>query len=221
MATRPHLQQNEEGFILVVTLLIMVVLTIIGIAMNRSTTIELQIAGNDKVHKQAFTEADGGTEFATEILEQNIGCLKFASNSGDSIPGTDPYEGSTSLIIDGVIAVDNDSFQLWQNGVGHWFNLAGDDYPSDDQRDLWFPPNYAPGEPHTNMTLEGRADFATGASIILAGGYIGLGRSMSSGGIHMDYEVHSQHLGKRNSESVIRVKWRHVVGSEDSDCNYN
>ena len=56
--------------------------------------------------------------------------------------------------------------------------------------------------------------------IILAAGYLGLGRGMSSGGIHMNYDVRSQHLGQRNSEAIIGIKWRHVVGSEDIECSY-
>jgi len=222
MGTKRQLQHNDEGFVLVVTLLIMVVLSIIGIAMNRNTTIELQIAGNDKVHKQSFTEADGGTEFAAEILELNISCLEFASGGAESVLITDPEDSgdNNALQLDGLIGIDSASLKLWQNGVGHW-STAGVTYPADDQRDMWFPPTYLPGEPHTNMTVEGEANFAEGSSIILAAGYLGLGRGMGSGGIVMNYEVHSQHLGQRDSESVIRVQWRHVVGNEDTDCNYN
>lgn len=223
MRTKQQLHLNEEGFVLVVTLLIMVVLTIIGVAMNRSTTTELLIAGNDKVHKQSFTEADGGTEFAAEILELNIGCLEFASSGAESVLITDPEDSgdNNALQLDGVIGIDSGSLKLWQNGVGHWSDQVGITYPADDQRDMWFPPTYTAGEPHTNITVEGEANFAEGSSIILAAGYLGLGRGMGSGGIVMNYEVHSQHLGLRDSESVIRVQWRHVVGNEDTDCNYN
>ncbi len=215
MLRKPQLQRNQEGFVLVVTLLIMVLLTIIGVAMNRSTTTELQIAGNDKVHKQTFTEADGGTEFAAEVLEQNIGCLIFSNTAGGGVTVADGF-----IILDGNIAVDDNSLDFWQNGIGHWSGASLPAYPADNQRDLWLPPNYAAGDPHTNITLEGSANFAEGSSIILAGGYLGLGRGMSSGGIHMNYEIHSQHLGQRSSESIIRVRWRHVVGSEDIECNY-
>ena len=52
--------QQDEGFVLVTALLIMLILTIIGIATTTNTSIELQIAGNDKVFKKTFYEAEAG-----------------------------------------------------------------------------------------------------------------------------------------------------------------
>lgn len=45
---------NERGFVLVVSLLMLSILMIIGIAATNTTTIELQIAGNDRFAKQDF-----------------------------------------------------------------------------------------------------------------------------------------------------------------------
>ena len=212
---------NEEGFVLVSALLIMLVLTIIGIAANRNTSTELLIAGNDRTHKQTFYEADGGTEFAAEVLEQNIACIDF----NDSAPGTTsvltPGLGPLgSAVLDKSIAVSGNSLQLWQNGMGTW-NGAGNPYPADNARDMWFPPEYKAGEPHTNITVEGTSELNTGGSIIFAAGYLGLGRSIGSGGVKLEYEIFSQRVGRNNSESVIRVEWRHVVGMEDPHCRYN
>jgi hypothetical protein len=215
---------NEEGYILVVTLLILVLLTVIGLAMNRNTSLELLISGNDKVHKETFIQADGGTEVAAEILELNIGCLDFASNGGKVTGITnlgDDTDGN-AVSLDGKVGVDGESLRLWQNGTGHWSEDPDvTSYPTDDARDIWIPSDYAAGEPHTNVTVEGSANFAQGSSILLAAGYLGLGRGMGSGGIIMKYEIHSQHIGTRQSESKIRVNWQHVVGNEDKDCNYN
>ena len=46
--------KNEQGFILITSLLMLMVLLVIGIAATNTTTTELQIAGNDKVMKQNF-----------------------------------------------------------------------------------------------------------------------------------------------------------------------
>lgn len=222
MLTRPQPQQNEAGFVLVAALMIMLVLSLIGIAMNRNTSTELQIAGNDKVHKQTFYEADGGTEFAAEVLEQNIACLNFAQNGVGSQWNTNLTTGTaTDIVLDGNITVASGSLALWQNVIGTWSLPAGTPYPSDAQRDMWFPPGYTPGQPHTNIAIEGIADLATGSSIIQAAGYLGLGRSMSSGGVTLDYEIDSQHIGADNSVSLIRVEYRHVVGREDPFCKYD
>ena len=51
---------QENGSILVVTVVIMVLLTIIGFAAMSTTNIELKIAANDRDYKQHFYVADGG-----------------------------------------------------------------------------------------------------------------------------------------------------------------
>ncbi|OQY21843.1 MAG: hypothetical protein B6I37_08055 [Desulfobacteraceae bacterium 4572_35.2] len=45
---------NEGGFVLITSLLMLVILTIIGISATNTTTVELQIAGNDRIAKQVF-----------------------------------------------------------------------------------------------------------------------------------------------------------------------
>ncbi|MBU0945623.1 MAG: pilus assembly PilX N-terminal domain-containing protein [Proteobacteria bacterium] len=206
---------NEEGFVLITALMIMVVMTIIGIAATFNTTTEVQIAGNDRIHKETFYSADGGTEFAAEVLEQNIACLDFAPNG----EGSKLFDGINTTL-DGHIAVSGTSLELWQNVIGTW-SAAGTPYPSDTARDLWYPPVYAAGAAHTNITVEGIADITAGSSILQNAGYLGLGRSFASGGVTLDYEIYAQRLGERNSESRIRVEWKHVVGREDPHCRYN
>ena len=211
------LNRSSDGYILIAALMILLVLTLIGIAGNRNTTTELQVAANDKVHRQTFYTADGGTEYASELLEQNIGCIGFTSN-GTSTNWLDDSNGP--LVVDNYIAVENSSLNFWQNSTGTWSD-TGSDYPSDDDRDLFFPPAYSEGEAHTNITIEGRSDLTAGSSIIMAAGYLGLGRSMSSGGVTLEYEIYAKHIGQNNSESLIRVEWRHVVGREDPFCTYD
>lgn len=53
-------RNNEKGFVLVASLLILMILVVIGIAATNSTTIELQIAGNEKVTQQTFYAAESG-----------------------------------------------------------------------------------------------------------------------------------------------------------------
>ena len=66
------LLKNEDGTVLVVALIMMVMLTVIGISASTTSTIEIRIAGNEKFHKMAFYAADGGTEAGAELLEQSI-----------------------------------------------------------------------------------------------------------------------------------------------------
>jgi Tfp pilus assembly protein PilX len=70
-----HIVNNETGSLMVIGVVILMLLTFIGIAITTTTSIELQIAGNDKLQKFAFYTADGATEVASELLEQNLGCM--------------------------------------------------------------------------------------------------------------------------------------------------
>lgn len=56
--------KNEQGFVLITSLMMLVVLMVIGIAATNTTTLELQISGNDKMTNQTFYRADAATREA-------------------------------------------------------------------------------------------------------------------------------------------------------------
>jgi len=66
---------NETGSLMVITVVLLMLLTIMGLAITTTTSIELQIAANDRIHKTTFYAADGATDVASELLEQNLGCM--------------------------------------------------------------------------------------------------------------------------------------------------
>jgi len=59
---------NEQGFVLIAALMMLLVLMIIGIAATNTTTIELQISGNDKLSKQVFYQAESVVSEAVRII---------------------------------------------------------------------------------------------------------------------------------------------------------
>ncbi len=63
---------HQDGYVLVLSMMMILVLTLLGIAALNTTDIELMIAGNDTLHKKTFYKADGGTEVASSVLEENI-----------------------------------------------------------------------------------------------------------------------------------------------------
>lgn len=65
-------KNQEEGFVLITCMMIMVVLTIIGIMAVSTTEIELLVAGNDKVAKSAFYRADSGIFTAPKVVREAI-----------------------------------------------------------------------------------------------------------------------------------------------------
>jgi Tfp pilus assembly protein PilX len=52
--------QSEQGSITVIALMILVVLTLLGITITRTSTIDVRIAGNEIPFKQNFYVAEGG-----------------------------------------------------------------------------------------------------------------------------------------------------------------
>jgi Tfp pilus assembly protein PilX len=96
---------NESGSVLVIALIILVLLTVIGIAATRTSDIELQISGNEKFHRLAFYGAESGWQVAVswfddqypEIttnmgLDTSGGTINFTSvkyNNPDTVSLTD------------------------------------------------------------------------------------------------------------------------------------
>jgi hypothetical protein len=190
---------NSNGGVTIAALLILAVLTIIGISSITTSNMEVQIATNDKVHKMAFYAADGGSELGTELLELNIACPSgFASDN----------LGPNTVIT----AVDRD---FWMQSAEPVV-IPPATYPSDTERDVLI--NTAAGT-NTNLSIFGETAFGVGGAIQMAAGYEGKGKGAAGGGVSLLYEIHSQHMGFANSESVVAIHWRHNIGSEGT-CEY-
>ena len=61
---------NDRGSALVVALLVLVLLTLMGISATTTSTIEVQMAGNEKFHEMAFYAADSGWQEALNWLDR-------------------------------------------------------------------------------------------------------------------------------------------------------
>lgn len=196
---------DEGGFVLIGALLILMLLVIIGISATTNTSLELQIAGNDRTHKETFYQADGGAQFAARLVEETIGSDGFTA--GVLI---DPNKPNNSILI------INADFRNVTKGLPP-------DPPSNmitASRDwVYFPNGYNPAAPnaipHTNITIaDGDTGLVAGAGLQMLAGYEGKGKGTAGGGARIDYKIYSQHIGQSNSESIIEVQWRHLIGLE-------
>lgn len=86
------IQKNENGSILIIALAMSAFLTLIGLAASRTSGIELQIAGNDKVRKMTFYAADSGVQVAASWLD--IQYPPVTTNS--SVPAS-PMPGDNTI----------------------------------------------------------------------------------------------------------------------------
>lgn len=214
---RMYFPSRESGFVLVVTMFVLIVLTIIGLSATSTTQIELQIAGNDRIHKETFYQADGGAEAGVQLAEENVSCP-----TGFSAPGLSNTNPATFVSFQGV-----DVFDAMFAYDERFVDIAGApaalaNYPEDTARSVRIPldpANRNDVDPHTNIAIWGETRLSAGSAIQMAAGYEGRGKSAGSSGAYIAYEIHSQHKGLLNSESIVRLEWRHLVGQE-GDCNY-
>jgi len=178
----------------VLALIMLALLTLLGISATMTSSIEVQIAGNDDRYKKALYEADGGTEVGFEMLEQNIAC-----------PGGFDFSGDDHLDIPPNFDVRVYTKDFWLNEF------------EPTSRDISI---YSPDTlPHTNLSIYGATQLATGSAIQMSAGYEGKGKGAGAGGAYIVYRVYSQHMGVGNSQAEIMSQWRHLIGQEGA-CNY-
>ncbi len=206
MNTIFYFPKKDNGFVLVVALVMLLVLSLIGIFALNTTDFELQISGNDKVAKESFYEADGGTELMERLTFENAICY----NSG----GFTATEPDNTLRI-GKIKVNNLVFADAR--------ATPATYPPATSDVNFFLGDWQQ-EPQTNLSSYGEVKYSPGSGLQMVSGYEGLGSGAAAGGTHMLYTIYAQHLGALNSESVVSAEWQlslHLINNASSfDCNY-
>ena len=78
------LYKGEQGSITIVALLILVVLTILGVTITRTTTLDLRIGTNELIRKQNFYVAEGG--IYREAAEVGEGSSYVVTNINQPTP---------------------------------------------------------------------------------------------------------------------------------------
>jgi hypothetical protein len=217
-------KRSEEGFVLVTSMVILIALTLIGIAAIMTSTVEVKIAGNDRLHKETFYQADGDTEVGAVLTYDNALCLNsggFTDGGGGQLDignlrvstlnfaepgkGIESLPDGTAILPDGTVVQQDDANR---NAVYYAdINNMGDDTL-----------------PHTNFRIAGRMKYTSGSGLQMVSGYEGLGYGAAAGGFHMRYLINAQRMGALNSESTITIEWRmsgHLINNADiSDCKY-
>ena len=90
--------QREEGSVMVIALMLLVILTLIGIMATRTSTTDIQIAGNQIPYKQNFFIGEGGlNREAAEVGRGNYPVLQInttgqlADQDSGSLPPPTPH----------------------------------------------------------------------------------------------------------------------------------
>lgn len=220
------LHRNNDGFVLVLTMVILVVLSILGLSATRLSRVELIVSGNDRIHKETFYAADGGTELGYSLAYQNAICSRTSTGFSENY-----YGNTVTKIGNNVIITDKDFAENTETTVPTID-------PTDANRHIAYYPNVVldpgpPGEnyadhdtePHTNVLVRGKTGMNYGFGLQMVSGYEGsLGVGAAKGGTSIDYTVGSRHFGARNSQSLVQIQWKANVAilnsATSSDCKY-
>jgi len=108
--------KNEDGSILVISILILLLLTFLGIWGHNTTVTELQIAGSDKAIKTVFYAADAGIEVGRaalgELKRVNKGNWDRLLKGGQTLTGHAAgitTSDGTIAVLDGLIEEGGDA----------------------------------------------------------------------------------------------------------------
>ena len=122
---------GQDGSVLIIALLIMVLLTVVGLSVTRTTDIDIQIAKNDQFHKTAFFNADSGVYTTPKLIslcmdngaEQSVTNITYLGTAGTfyrEIMGYNPHDTASDIQFSlGGFAVNVDVNRTGQQ------NLAG------------------------------------------------------------------------------------------------
>ncbi len=181
--------KKEEGAVIVVAIFIVLALVVIGSLAMMFTTIELDIARNDRLLKEAFFVADAGNPVSTKVLREMI--LNEGMDASKLSAGGE-YE----------------HFTLNSNFLNEVRNYYSDDTGLNDKDDDNTEDN--PDIQTTVMDRELAIDVdwrfrkaGAGGSLLFAMGYEGIGADRSHGGVKIYYDVNSKGEAPRNTAAEV------------------
>ncbi len=99
--------KNENGSIILVSMIVLVMLTLFGMSAMTTSTIELQISGNEASYKETFYSAESGWNLAAAWLDDQFPLpttdmvLQFSAGAGVVSYTDTTGESSDSMSMDG------------------------------------------------------------------------------------------------------------------------
>lgn len=188
------IHRSEQGFVLVLALVMLILLTILGVWASQTSIFDVHIASNDRTHKKTFYEADSGTQLAERLLYANAVCTTTSGGFSSDRVGQLLRFSSKSFF-----DVHEDELKTEKEKAVSDTNYAIQYFPEGDLGDL--------GRPHTNILAYYTTKTSAGTGMLQLSGYEGFGVG-SAGAQHRIYSIKSQHRGLQGSRSEISTHWR-------------
>ena len=107
---------SENGSILVVTVMVLVLMSIVGLTTLRRSTVESEISGNHLLYHLYFFAAEAGIERAIESLEEEFIHANMGSVANSITASWDfSFAGG-----DQIIGTEDDVFEMDKDGIGSY-----------------------------------------------------------------------------------------------------
>ena len=151
---------NERGVVLVAALLILVVLTIIGVAAINTSTMERQTSFNFMIHERAFYAAEAGMEHVKEALRDSLrqptrlALVAITGKADWTFVLSGPPAATGTTYAGGTKWITNQPFDKFQYTITIWDNNDGDSNPAADADGLIWVRSEAIGPRNARCSLE-------------------------------------------------------------------
>ncbi|HDH34261.1 MAG TPA: hypothetical protein ENG88_02265, partial [Nitrospirae bacterium] len=66
------INEKNDGYILITVLLLLLVLTVLGIAAIQTSTVDNALSGNVRLRERNLSKADAGAEVSTGLIERSV-----------------------------------------------------------------------------------------------------------------------------------------------------
>ena len=183
----------ERGMVLVITLFLMVVVGLIGLAAILTTSTDLQSSRRDRLEKSSFYAADGGVEVVPEVVNYYVENMPESDGYPDNLPSEfqplikDQYLTNEVM---GYASNNDGSYDGTDTNPDVEFAVVGRDVDVDIDRF------------HTQHS-DGSA-----AETLL--GYEGIGTGLGGGAIAVYYRSASKGTDVDNTTNSVEIVYRYV-----------
>ncbi len=179
---------SESGMALVVSLLLLLVATVVGLTALSTSTTNVMIAGNQRLMEINFSGADSGVSVTIPVIETTAYDRAISSTYTGLVTDTANFVNE----ITGALAMNNDTA------------LAAPDL------------QFALGSGAAATTVSMDVDYLysgypEGSSIEFAAGYEGLGKGAAAGGMEVYYSIRSSSAGVVGSETDVCALYKYIA----------
>ncbi len=174
---------SEQGIVLIISLLLLLVATIIGVTALSTSTTSVMIAGNQRLRELNFSAADAGVSISIPIIESTAG----ATYTGLVVPNSNLAEEIT-----GALRMSADT--------------------ASDSPDIRFDLGRDASATRVSIDIDYLySGFPAGAAMEFASSYEGLGKGAGTGGIGVYYSINSISAGAVGSQAEASAVYRYIT----------